>query len=261
VSNNPTIREFDARRFESIEREARCGSPCCEGLRGKRESTGWSHSRRTASSFWARPPASAVSGRRVGFCAHGVAGSGGVGKALAEWIVGGEPPYDSLAHGHPPLRTPRREPKIRARALPRDLPPVLLDRVSGPGASKCSRSAEELGVRADARARGGFRRESGVGAAELVHAQRGARERSRMARPRGWARRLWSPAIGAEHEAVRERVGLFDATSFSKIELAGLGALEFLERLSTNSHGAAGRIGHLHPDVERARAASSATLP
>src|SRR5678815_2151101 len=52
--------------------------------------------------------------------------------------------------------------------------------------------------------------------------------------PRGWARRLWSPAIGAEHEAVRERAGLFDATSFSKIELAGPGALEFLERLSTN---------------------------
>ena len=30
----------------------------------------------------------------AGFCAHGVAGSGGVGKVMAEWIAGGEPPMD-----------------------------------------------------------------------------------------------------------------------------------------------------------------------
>jgi len=29
-----------------------------------------------------------------GFCAHGVSGSGGVGKALAEWIVEGKPSLD-----------------------------------------------------------------------------------------------------------------------------------------------------------------------
>ena len=32
-----------------------------------------------------------------GFCAHGVSGSGGVGKALAEWVVTGSPGYD-LSH-------------------------------------------------------------------------------------------------------------------------------------------------------------------
>ena len=30
----------------------------------------------------------------AGFCAHGLAGAGGVGKAMAEWIVGGEPERD-----------------------------------------------------------------------------------------------------------------------------------------------------------------------
>ena len=29
-----------------------------------------------------------------GFCAHGLAGAGGVGKAMAEWIAGGEPSMD-----------------------------------------------------------------------------------------------------------------------------------------------------------------------
>jgi 4-methylaminobutanoate oxidase (formaldehyde-forming) len=53
-------------------------------------------------------------------------------------------------------------------------------------------------------------------------------------RPRGWAGRLWSPAIGAEHVACREAAALFDETSFAKIELAGPGAADFLERLCDN---------------------------
>ena len=32
-----------------------------------------------------------------GFCAHGVSGAGGVGKALAEWIVSGDPGLDVAA--------------------------------------------------------------------------------------------------------------------------------------------------------------------
>src|SRR5262249_15142402 len=56
-------------------------------------------------------------------------------------------------------------------------------------------------------------------------------------RPRGWAGRLWSPAIGAEHIACRESAALFDETSFAKIEIAGEGAAEFLERLCDNRVG------------------------
>jgi 4-methylaminobutanoate oxidase (formaldehyde-forming) len=53
-------------------------------------------------------------------------------------------------------------------------------------------------------------------------------------RPRGWAGRLWSPAIGAEHRATREAAALFDETSFAKIEVSGAGAAAFLERLCAN---------------------------
>ncbi len=53
-------------------------------------------------------------------------------------------------------------------------------------------------------------------------------------RPRGWAGRLWSPAIGAEHRACREAAALFDESSFAKIEVSGEGAPEFLERLCAN---------------------------
>jgi 4-methylaminobutanoate oxidase (formaldehyde-forming) len=53
-------------------------------------------------------------------------------------------------------------------------------------------------------------------------------------RPRGWAGRHWSPAIGAEHLATREGVAVFDESSFSKMEIAGPGAAEFLEGLCDN---------------------------
>jgi 4-methylaminobutanoate oxidase (formaldehyde-forming) len=53
-------------------------------------------------------------------------------------------------------------------------------------------------------------------------------------RPRGWAGRHWSPAIGAEHRACREAAALFDESSFAKLEVSGAGAAAFLERLCAN---------------------------
>ena len=50
----------------------------------------------------------------------------------------------------------------------------------------------------------------------------------------GWESRHWSPIQGAEHVATRERVGLFDLTSFTKLEVSGTGALAELERLCAN---------------------------
>jgi 4-methylaminobutanoate oxidase (formaldehyde-forming) len=53
-------------------------------------------------------------------------------------------------------------------------------------------------------------------------------------RPRGWAGKLWSPAIGAEHAACRESAAVFDESSFAKIEVVGDGAADLLERLCAN---------------------------
>ena len=50
-----------------------------------------------------------------------------------------------------------------------------------------------------------------------------------------WSSKFWSPVIGAEAQAVREGVGLFDITTLKRIEVIGKGALEFLERLTTGN--------------------------
>jgi glycine cleavage system aminomethyltransferase T/glycine/D-amino acid oxidase-like deaminating enzyme len=48
-----------------------------------------------------------------------------------------------------------------------------------------------------------------------------------------WAGRYWSKIAGAEHQATRERVALYDMTSLKKAEVTGPGALDFLQRLTT----------------------------
>ena len=53
-------------------------------------------------------------------------------------------------------------------------------------------------------------------------------------RPRGWAGEHWSAAIGAEHAATRETAGLFDESSFAKMEIEGPGAAALMESLCDN---------------------------
>ena len=52
--------------------------------------------------------------------------------------------------------------------------------------------------------------------------------------PRGWAGEHWSTAIVAEHVATRERAGLFDESSFAKLEVSGPQACAFLQRICAN---------------------------
>jgi glycine cleavage system aminomethyltransferase T/glycine/D-amino acid oxidase-like deaminating enzyme len=169
----------------------------------------------------------------AGFCAHGLAGAGGIGRVIAEWILAGEPTSDvwemDIRRFGPHFRSPSYTLK---------------------------RTKEVYETYYDIRYPG-HERESGrplrVSSAYRWHAEHGAAfgEKSgwervnwyesnapggdQSLRPRGWAGMHWSPAIGAEHRATRERAGLFDESSFAKLEVAGPGAAAFLERLCDNA--------------------------
>ena len=49
-----------------------------------------------------------------------------------------------------------------------------------------------------------------------------------------WAARFWSPIVPGEHLACRERVGMFDLSPFTKVEVRGPGGLDYLQRLAAN---------------------------
>jgi len=168
----------------------------------------------------------------AGFCAHGIAGAGGVGRQVASWIVDGEPELDlwrmdirrfgaqyrsprySLARTVEVYRTyydihyPNEE---REAGRPLRLSPAYprleaLDAAFGEKAGWERPNWFETNATADGEA----------------------------LRPRGWAGRHWSPAIGVEALATRRAAGLFDESSFAKIEVAGPGACDFLQRLCAN---------------------------
>jgi len=168
----------------------------------------------------------------AGFCAHGLAGAGGMGRLLAEWIVNGRPEIDAWEMDS---RRFGRHYMSRDYTLARtvEVYSTYYD-VKYPGhersAGRPLRTSpayprlHELGA--------AFGEKSGW---ERVNwFEPNAARGDESMRPRGWAGRLWSPAIEAEHRGCREAAGLFDFTSFAKIEVRGSGAAGFLERLCDN---------------------------
>jgi len=168
----------------------------------------------------------------AGFCAHGLAGAGGMGKLVAEWIVDGLPSLDTWEMDS---RRFGRHYRSRAYTLARttEVYSTYYD-VKYPGHERLAgrplrlsptyERLRELGA--------AFGEKSGWERANWFESNASRGDES--LRPRGWAGRLWSPAIGAEHVACRETAALFDETSFAKIEVAGERAGEFLESLCDN---------------------------
>ncbi|MCX4573641.1 FAD-dependent oxidoreductase [Streptomyces sp. NBC_01571] len=50
-----------------------------------------------------------------------------------------------------------------------------------------------------------------------------------------WSSRYWSPIAAAEAKATRERVALYDMTPLRRLEVTGAGALDFLQRMTSNN--------------------------
>jgi 4-methylaminobutanoate oxidase (formaldehyde-forming) len=155
----------------------------------------------------------------AGFCVHGLAAAGGVGKVMAEWIVDGTPEYDVSTmdirrfgpHAASRAWTTARaldaysryydivypgEEYTAGRPLRRS--PVW-PRLSPLGAQLGEKAGWERVNWFDSNASGGDDRR----------------------RPAGWAGRIWSAAIEAEVHATTTAAGLFDQSSFAKIDVRG----------------------------------------
>lgn len=60
-------------------------------------------------------------------------------------------------------------------------------------------------------------------------------EVGRIPRRGEWASRFWSPIAGAEALVTRDRVAMYDMTPLKRLEVSGPGALGLLQRLTTNN--------------------------
>ena len=165
----------------------------------------------------------------AGFNSIGIASGAGAGKAVAEWIAGGEPPMDLWDvdirrfggfQGNPrylrdrtvemvgrlyAMHWPFLQPET-ARGVRRS---VLHDRLRARGAC--------FGVVM------GWERAN-------WYATRGQAPEYTYS----YGRQNWFSCAAEEHRAVRETVGLFDQSSFAKLQLQGPDALAALNRLCPN---------------------------
>jgi glycine cleavage system aminomethyltransferase T/glycine/D-amino acid oxidase-like deaminating enzyme len=168
----------------------------------------------------------------AGFCAHGLAGAGGMGKLVAEWIVDGIPSLDVWHMDSRRFGVAYRSQEYTV-AQTKEIYETYYD-VKYPGhersagrplrVSPAYSRLRELGAV--------FGEKSGWERANWFEPNTARGDES--LRPRGWAGKLWSPAIGVEHIACRDTAAIFDESSFAKIEVSGEGAVECLERLCDN---------------------------
>ena len=165
----------------------------------------------------------------AGFNAFGIASGGGAGWVLADWVMRGEAPLDLWsvdirrfsglhrdrdwvaertleAYGkHYTVAFPHEE---YESGRPRIVSP-LYDRLKGQGAVFGSKLGWE---------RPNWFAPEGMAAKDVY----------------SMGRQNWFGPVGDEHAHVREKVGLFDQSSFAKYEVSGPGAAEALEAICAN---------------------------
>ncbi|HLE52547.1 MAG TPA: FAD-dependent oxidoreductase [Anaerolineales bacterium] len=166
------------------------------------------------------------------FCAHGLAGAGGIGKVMAEWIIDGHPEWDMwrldvrrfgsnyASQDYTVART------IETYSQYYDIHYPGEERMTGRNLrlSPTFHRLRDLGAFFGEKF--GWERPNYFKPYEAL-ARHGHE-------PTGWAHHNWSRAIGYEHIKTRQVAGLFDETSFNKFEVRGPGALKFLNYVCAN---------------------------
>ena len=157
----------------------------------------------------------------------------------------------SLAGRHPPLRPQPSRHELGAHAHARGLRQALHDGVAVRGVSlAAARSAARRSTTGSRRrALASARSSAGSGRTGLPISRAG----EKAADIYSYERQNWFEAVGREHAACRERVAVFDQTSFAKFLLVGRDAEAALSLDLRQRRRQAAGTARLHADAERAR--------
>jgi len=170
----------------------------------------------------------------AGMSLNGFGGAGGIGKLLAEWIVEGEPSQDIYAfratrfgnyYANPDYATERTREGVKYYYKLR-FPHDENEWARPHRLSPLHHRLQELGAV--------FGEKYGWERVNYVQPDKPWRRMGADQRDWGWSRPPFFDRLGEEHQAVRERVALFDLSSFGKIEVSGPGSLTLLQRLTDN---------------------------
>ena len=170
----------------------------------------------------------------AGLSLNGFGGAGGIGRALAEWITGGETeldlhPYRCWRFG--PVHGDHRYAAELAREAYRYYYflryPYDSDEWGRPRRTSALHTRmQDLGAV--------FGAKHGWERVDYYEPGRRWRRAGADQRAFGWTRPPYFDQLAEEHAAFRERAGIIDMTSFGKIDVTGPGALPLLDRVAGN---------------------------
>lgn len=162
--------------------------------------------------------------------------SGGVGRAMAEWMAEGAPHEDvheaDISRFQPHVVS-RSYVVARSAQQYREVYDIIhpLQQIESPRPLRVSAFYERHKA-----LDGVFFESAGWERPQWFEANHSLLDRyaDRIPQREGWAAQHWSPIEGAEHLATREAIALYDLSAFAKVEVSGPGALAFLQRLTAN---------------------------
>jgi len=171
----------------------------------------------------------------AGMSLNGYGGAGGIGKLMAEWITEGEPSLDVYAYratrfgnyyANPEYAAERTREGVKyyyRLRFPNDENEWARPHRVSPVHNRLQEMGAVFGEKF------GWERVNYFDPGKPW--QRAGADQRRW----GWNRPPYFERVGKEHQAARERVALFDLTSFGKIEVSGKGALSLLQRVTDNN--------------------------
>ena len=170
----------------------------------------------------------------AGLSLNGFGGAGGIGRAIAEMVTGGEPELDLYAYRPWRFGPPHRDP-VYAAELARETYkyyyllryPYDADEWGRPKRVSALHSrTQDLGAV--------FGAKHGWERPDYFQPGEPWRRAGPDQRAFGFKKPPYFERLAEEHRAFRERVGIIDMSSFGKVEVTGPAALALLERLAGN---------------------------
>ena len=171
----------------------------------------------------------------AGMSLNGYGGAGGMGKLMAEWIVAGEPPQDVNVYRATRFGNYYSNPKYAAQRTREGVKYYYALRFPNDEnewarphrVSPVHYRLQELGAV--------FGEKFGWERVLYFDKHKPWRRAGADQRQWGWNKPPYFDRIAEEHCATRERVTLFDLTSFGKIEVSGPDTLTLLQRLADSN--------------------------
>jgi glycine cleavage system T protein len=165
----------------------------------------------------------------------GFGAGGAIGEIIANWIVNGEPPYD-VTEMNVRRFGPVMEDRTYAAERARESYKYYYVLRYPHDENEWARPRRESVLQAQQAALGAaFGEKNGWERANYFEPGSAGRRLGAEQKQWGWGRPNFFEEVGEEHKAARERVAIWDMSSFGKISIQGPGALAFLQNLTDNN--------------------------